>query len=62
MLLGPFGACAQEAGPRPDMKLRAKHQIGTLYWQSKQVELQIMEGKLLGMKSKAETQGKYGWK
>lgn len=53
---------AQEAGMKPDNRLRAKHQIGALYWQSKQNELQILEGRLQGMKSKAETQAKYGWR
>lgn len=59
---GGAGGLSQEAGAKPDAKLRAKNQIGTLYWQSKQNELHMLEGRLQGMKSKAETQAKYGWR
>ena len=40
---------------------KRKHQIGTLFHAAKLKELEILEGKAAGMKSKAETQGKYGW-
>lgn len=52
----------RDAGEKPEARLRAKHQIGALYWQSKQTELQVLEGRLTGMKTKAETQAKYGWR
>lgn len=46
----------------PPQVARRKHQIGTLLANAKLKELEILEGKASGMKSKAETQGKYGWK
>lgn len=51
------------AAPHVGEKMaRRKHQIGTLLANAKLKELEILEGKASGMKTKAETQGKYGWK
>jgi proline-rich protein PRCC len=50
-----------EAGAKPADIHRRKHQIGSLLYDAKQRELQMMEGRLQGMKSKRETQAKYGW-
>jgi proline-rich protein PRCC len=40
---------------------RKKHQIGTLFANAKLRELEVMENRAQGMKSKASTAGKYGW-
>ncbi|KAI8471887.1 MAG: hypothetical protein J3K34DRAFT_416019 [Monoraphidium minutum] len=44
-----------------DKMAKRKHQIGTLFANAKLKELEILENRASGMKSKAETQGKYGW-
>jgi proline-rich protein PRCC len=40
---------------------KRKHQIGTLFHNARMNELKLMEQKAAGIKSKAETAGKYGW-
>ena len=51
-----------QAAPHTGSKLaRSKHQIGTLYANAKLRELEVLENRASGMKSKAETAGKYGW-
>ncbi len=50
-----------EAGAKPSDIQRRKHQIGSLLYDAKLQELKLMEGRLQGMKSKRETQAKYGW-
>lgn len=52
-----------QAAPHQGSKLaRSKHQIGTLFANAKLRELEVLENRASGMKSKAETAGKYGWK
>eukprot|EP00882_Tetradesmus_deserticola_P006407 GHRQ01006740.1.p2 GENE.GHRQ01006740.1~~GHRQ01006740.1.p2 ORF type:complete len:134 (+),score=74.79 GHRQ01006740.1:22-402(+) len=52
-----------EAAPHAGSKLaRSKHQIGTLFANAKLRELEVLENRAAGMKSKAETAGKYGWR
>lgn len=51
----------KQAGPKPDKLAKRKHQIGSLYYEAKAKELEMMESKSKGMKSKAQTHGKYGW-
>ncbi|WIA38429.1 hypothetical protein OEZ86_001754 [Tetradesmus obliquus] len=57
-----------EAAPHTGSKLaRSKHQIGTLFANAKLRELElreleVLENRAAGMKSKAETAGKYGWR
>lgn len=51
----------REAGPDPSKLARRKHQIGSLYHSAKLQELEALEKRTSGMKSKAETQRKYGW-
>jgi len=51
----------RQAGAKPDAKLRRKHQIGSLYHDAKVRELDLFENKASGMKTRTETQGKYGW-
>ena len=45
----------------PSKRQKQRHQINSLYHQAKVTELQDMERKLQGNKSKAETAAKYGW-
>ena len=40
---------------------KKKHQIGTLFATARANELNILDGKSQAMKSKSETQSKYGW-
>eukprot|EP00878_Enallax_costatus_P001173 GHUV01001314.1.p1 GENE.GHUV01001314.1~~GHUV01001314.1.p1 ORF type:complete len:463 (+),score=202.93 GHUV01001314.1:513-1901(+) len=52
-----------QAAPHAGSKLaRSKHQIGTLFANAKLRELEVLENRAAGMKSKAETAGKYGWR
>ncbi|BDA48901.1 probable proline-rich protein PRCC at C-terminar half [Coccomyxa sp. Obi] len=51
----------KEAGAQPDKLARRKHQISSLFYQSKMKELEVLETRTQGMKTKAETQAKYGW-
>ncbi|KAL4435571.1 hypothetical protein ABPG77_002534 [Micractinium sp. CCAP 211/92] len=51
----------QEAGPDPTKLAKRRHQIGSLYHYAKQKELEQLEQRAQGSKSKAETQRKYGW-
>ena len=46
-------ATSQGAGTR---LARSKHQIGTLYYNAKMNEIDLMEGKAQSMKTKSETQ------
>jgi proline-rich protein PRCC len=51
-----------EAAPFAGNKMaKRKHQIGTLFHNARMNELKLMEQKAAGIKSKAETAGKYGW-
>ncbi|PRW33970.1 proline-rich PRCC [Chlorella sorokiniana] len=51
----------QEAGSDPTKLAKRRHQIGSLYHYAKQKELEQMEVRAQGSKSKAETKKKYGW-
>lgn len=61
--MGPGYAATlrKEAGEAPDRMAKRKHQISTLYHQSKLKEMELLERKGQGVKSKSETQAKYGW-
>jgi proline-rich protein PRCC len=51
-----------EAAPHTGNKTaRRKHQIGTLFHNARMNEIKLMEQRAQGMKTKAETAGKYGW-
>ena len=50
-----------EAGMKPSDTARRKHQIGALLHDAKMREIEMLEGRLTSMKSKRETQAKYGW-
>jgi proline-rich protein PRCC len=56
------GQLRAQAAPHVGSRLaRSKHQIGTLYANAKLKEVEMFENRARGMKSKAETAGKYGW-
>lgn len=48
-------------GADPTKLAKRRHQIGSLYHYAKQKELEQMEVRAQGSKSKAETKKKYGW-
>jgi proline-rich protein PRCC len=57
-------AAALRAQAKPfegDRMAKRKHQIGTLFYNAKMRELEIMEGKAAGMRARGEAKGKYGW-
>lgn len=45
----------------PNKRQKQRHQINSLYHAARMTELQDMERKAQGTKSKAETAAKYGW-
>ncbi|EFN56920.1 hypothetical protein CHLNCDRAFT_143436 [Chlorella variabilis] len=51
----------KEAGSDPSKLAKRRHQIGSLYHYAKQKELEQLEVRAAGSKTKAETQKKYGW-
>ncbi|KAK9826164.1 hypothetical protein WJX81_002555 [Elliptochloris bilobata] len=50
-----------EAGAAPDKLSRRKHQISSLYHSAKMKELEMLDMRGQGLKTKAQTQAKYGW-
>ncbi|GAV59687.1 PRCC_Cterm domain-containing protein [Cephalotus follicularis] len=46
---------------KPSKLHKRKHQIGTLYYDMKQKEMELSERRAKGFLTKAETQAKYGW-
>lgn len=46
---------------KPSKLHKRKHQIGTLYHDMKQKEMELAERRAKGFLTKAETQAKYGW-
>ncbi|MEW5299795.1 MAG: hypothetical protein WDW36_002773 [Sanguina aurantia] len=62
--IGPEYAAKQRAAAKAfegDKLAKRKHQIGTLFHHSKMAELDNMEKRGHGTKTKGETQAKYGW-
>lgn len=51
----------REAGAKPSMVHKQKNQIGTLLYNAKQKEMDIMNGRLAGVSHKAMAKQKYGW-
>lgn len=49
------------AGGDPSKMAKRRHQISSLYHYAKQKELEQLEVRAAGSKTKAETQRKYGW-
>lgn len=46
---------------KPTKLHKRKHQIGSLYFDMKQKEMELQERRSKGFLTKAETQAKYGW-
>ncbi|KAJ7555382.1 hypothetical protein O6H91_05G035100 [Diphasiastrum complanatum] len=46
---------------KPSKLHRRKHQIGSLYFDMKQKEMELLERRAKGHMTKSETQAKYGW-
>lgn len=46
---------------KPSKLHRRKHQIGSLYYDMKQKEMELLERRSRGTMTKSETQAKYGW-
>lgn len=55
------GLSVMRGAPRPEQTTKRKHQITSLYYEAKQRELSIKENRAQGMKTRKETQAKYGW-
>jgi len=51
----------KQAGNLPSTMSRRKHQIGSLYYDSKMREIELLENRAKSMKTKSETHAKYGW-
>ncbi|CAI5942467.1 unnamed protein product [Closterium sp. NIES-65] len=58
---GPAYAPVSAGGNKPSKMHRRKHQIGSLYFDMRQKETELVERRSKGMLSKAETHAKYGW-
>ncbi|KAJ4833191.1 hypothetical protein Tsubulata_016062 [Turnera subulata] len=58
-----FGPAYQPASTKgkPSKLHKRKHQIGSLYFDMKQKEMELAERRSKGFLTKAETQAKYGW-
>ncbi|KAJ7979398.1 Proline-rich PRCC [Quillaja saponaria] len=58
-----FGPSYQPASTKgkPSKLHKRKHQIGTLFYDLKQKEMELAERRAKGFLTKAETQAKYGW-
>lgn len=52
---------AMRGASRPEQTTKRRHQITSLYYEAKQRELSIKENRAQGMKTRKETQAKYGW-
>lgn len=58
---GPAYKPASAAKDKPSKLHKRKHQIGSLYYDLKQKEMELAERRAKGHLTKAETQAKYGW-
>lgn len=58
-----FGPSYQPASTKgkPSKLHKRKHQIGSLYFDMRQKEMELAERRSKGLLTKAQTQGKYGW-
>ncbi|KAK8515562.1 hypothetical protein V6N13_139460 [Hibiscus sabdariffa] len=58
---GPSYQPAASSKGKPTKLHKRKHQIGSLYFDMKQKEMELQERRSRGLLTKAETQAKYGW-
>uniref|UniRef100_A0A0D9VCU0 Proline-rich protein PRCC n=1 Tax=Leersia perrieri TaxID=77586 RepID=A0A0D9VCU0_9ORYZ len=61
MAFGPSYQPAPSAKGKPSKLHKRKHQIGSLFFDMKQKEMELAERRSKGFLTKAETQAKYGW-
>uniref|UniRef100_A0A0D3F1F2 Proline-rich protein PRCC n=2 Tax=Oryza TaxID=4527 RepID=A0A0D3F1F2_9ORYZ len=61
MAFGPSYQPAPSAKGKPSKLHKRKHQIGSLFYDMKQKEMELAERRSKGFLTKAETQAKYGW-
>ncbi|KAG8069954.1 hypothetical protein GUJ93_ZPchr0006g43388 [Zizania palustris] len=61
MAFGPSYQPAPSAKGKPSKLQKRKHQIGSLFYDMKQKEMELAERRSKGFLTKAETQAKYGW-
>ncbi|KAL5974130.1 hypothetical protein ACLOJK_030793 [Asimina triloba] len=58
---GPSYQPVSSAKGKPSKLHKRKHQIGSLYFDMKQKEMELTERRARGLLTKSETQAKYGW-
>ncbi|XVF69909.1 hypothetical protein PTKIN_Ptkin11bG0118900 [Pterospermum kingtungense] len=58
---GPAYQPASSAKGKPSKLHKRKHQIGSLYFDMKQKEMELQERRSRGLLTKSQTQAKYGW-
>lgn len=58
---GPAYQASPSGKGKPTKLHKRKHQIGSLYYDLKQKEMELAERRSKGLLTKAETQAKYGW-
>lgn len=58
---GPGYQPVSSAKGKPSKLHKRKHQIGSLYFDMKQKEMELAERRSKGLLTKSETQAKYGW-
>ncbi|KAG0483258.1 hypothetical protein HPP92_011342 [Vanilla planifolia] len=58
---GPAYQPSSSTKAKPSKLHKRKHQIGSLYYDMKQKEMELAERRSRGLLTKAETQAKYGW-
>ena len=61
MIHKEFGLTSQRSLMQPTKQMNRKHQLSSLAIKAAEVELSMLEARGSRMKSKSETQGKYGW-
>ncbi|KAF7083990.1 hypothetical protein CFC21_087699 [Triticum aestivum] len=61
MAFGPSYQAAPSGKGKPSKLQKRKHQIGSLFYDLKQKEMELSERRAKGFLTKAETQAKYGW-
>lgn len=61
LAFGPSYQPAPATKGKPTKLAKRKHQIGSLYFDLKQKEMELAERRSKGLLTKAETQAKYGW-
>ena len=61
MIYKEFGLLGQKTLNQPTRVQNKKHQLSSLAVKAAQVELAMLDARGSRLKSKSETQGKYGW-